>query len=193
MSGKHQTSKFKIGRGSLSGRYLHFSDHPDLRPTLTRVREAVFSMTAEYKHEMGFIDLCAGSGCMGLEAWSVGFRPVWLFDVNAQSVREIKQNAQDLSANVDAHRASAWHLERQGLPEGKWLIYADPPYKETLFHPRMLQDLAELNLIQPGSLYLAEHERDWVDQIPSGWQLMKHKKYGRAHIHQFEKIGPPNN
>lgn len=187
---KHERqSRLRIGRGSHWGRHIYFTEQTDLRPTLGRVRESVFNMVHEYANSHGFIDLCAGSGIMGFEALSVGFEPVVFLDINPLIIRDLKDNAQALKAEPNIIRGSAWHLERLGLQRQPWVLFSDPPYRETNFHQRMLTYLSELKVVAPGSLYIAE--QDWQQEDASGasFSLYKEKQYGRVRINIWKKNG----
>lgn len=190
MKGKKQNnreSRLRIGRGSHWGRSIHFTEQVDLRPTLGRVRESVFNMIHDFAESHGFIDLCSGSGIMGFEALSIGFEPVVLLDINALIIRDLKENASNLKMVPNIIQGNAWHLERLSLDQRPWVLYADPPYRETDFHKRMLTYLSDLEIIAPGSLYIAE--QDWLPEegCGSGFSLYKEKRYGRVRINIWRK------
>ncbi len=95
-----QPQKFKICRGFLKGRRFPYpapsQGHSSFTPSL--VKEAVFEILLRHinqrKHELSnyaFFDLCAGSGQMALEALSLGFRPVYISEVDAKRLRHIRE------------------------------------------------------------------------------------------------------
>jgi len=178
---KVHAARVRIGRGHLGGRYVSFRDHEDLRPTLGRVRDAIFSMIADETDTFGFIDLCAGSGVMGFEAFSMGFRPVWMLETQRQAIFDLHENSKELGAEVRLVSDSALHLTRHSPPQGAYVCFADPPYADTHFHGRMLSLLAEAPFLLPGSIYLAEHEQAEFSPV-LGWHLSKQKRYGRVVI-----------
>ena len=182
-------SRLRIGRGSHWGRHVYFTEQADLRPTLGKVRESVFNMIHDYAGNHGFIDLCSGSGIMGFEAVSVGFDPVVFLDINPLIIRDLKSNAASLEVNPHIIRGSAWHLERLGLKKRPWILFSDPPYRETNFHQRMLSYLNGLDVIAPESLYIAEQDWQEDDTSETSFSLFKEKQYGRVRINIWKKDG----
>ncbi|MDJ0836605.1 MAG: RsmD family RNA methyltransferase [Acidobacteriota bacterium] len=183
---KIPSTRVRIGRGALGGRYVTFTEAEDLRPTLGRVKDAVFSMLAELAADHGFLDLCAGTGVMGFEAFSMGFQPVWMFEPNRDIFNSLEKNRDALGANVTMFRESAFRVERLQPPAGAWVCYADPPFADTGFHKRVLEMLAGAAFFEPGSLYVAEREGGPLEAFDR-WEIVKHKKYGRIHITILEK------
>ena len=61
----------RVIAGEARGLPLH-SPAPGVRPTMDRVREAIFSSLGEEVPEARVLDLFAGSGAMGIEALSRG-------------------------------------------------------------------------------------------------------------------------
>ena len=181
-------SHLKIGRGDLRGRVIRFSEEEDLRPTLSRVREAVFSMIADYSQSHGFIDLCAGSGIMGFQACSMDFHPVVLLDTHPPVIDQLQKNAAALDVDLTISRTSAMQLERLKLPGRPYLLYGDPPFRAPKFHEKMLLKLANWPFIESGSLYLAEQEDPETPAVPDGFELVKQKRYGRISILVFRKL-----
>jgi len=186
-SAKPHSSRLRIIGGELRSRMIHFHERPELRPTLGRVREAVFNALRKDAATHGFIDLCAGSGAMGFEAWSRGFRPTLLAETDAASARELRANARALAVDAQIYQGPAQKLATLGLPAGPWVLYADPPFSDAGFHEEMMTLAAGWPFVEPGSLYLAETERAPAPLVP-GFVLIKAKRYGRAHIAFFEKL-----
>ncbi len=187
MARRSGESKIKIGRGFLGGRVIRFTEQPDLRPTLSRVREAVFSMICDYAAFHGFIDLCAGSGIMGFQACSLGFQPVVILDTHPQIVGQLQKNAETLDVSPTIARASALKLDRLGLPTRPYLIYGDPPFQTEGFHQSMLTKLDSWPFIEKGSLYIAEQEGRQAPEAVGGFDLIKQKRYGRILITLYQK------
>ncbi|CAM2008972.1 RsmD family RNA methyltransferase [Acanthopleuribacter pedis] len=189
---KGPRSRIRIHRGTLGGRFLHFYDEPDMRPTLARVREAVCSMIADDAESHGFLDLCSGSGAMAFEAFSMGFSPVYAVDVQDAVVENLQRETEALDAKIKTVRSDAFRFIRRGCEPGKYVIYGDPPYAAAgKFHPKMLRYLSEATWPETGSYYLAEQEKDAFPEAPEHLTLEKVKKYGRVFIgiYRVERAG----
>jgi len=170
----------RIGRGILGGRKIHFEATPDLRPTLSQVREAVFSMIAPNAESFGFVDACSGSGIMALEAASMGFSPVVSIEPHQPSLKRIKAHFQVMAVHALFFQQSVLAIDSFGLARQKWVFYADPPYLQSSLHSELLPILSQAAFVEPGSLYIAESEDQAPTQIPAGWTTLKRRRYGRA-------------
>ena len=103
----------------------------DVRPTGDRVREAWFSIVQYEVPEATVVDLCAGSGALGIEALSRGAAHVTFVDSNPAVLRGIERNLQLLDASPSRytlHRADAVQFVGS-LPAATFSLgFADPPY-----------------------------------------------------------------
>src|SRR3954447_22937879 len=103
----------RIIGGDAGGRRISTPSGQHTRPTTDRVREALFSSIEAWcgsLQGLRFLDLYAGSGAIGLEAWSRGAGVVTLVESDRRTARLIGQNAQGLgfsSADVVAGPVSA--------------------------------------------------------------------------------------
>ena len=108
------------------------------RPTSDRLREALFA-SAESRlrvagrvwHDVAVADLWAGSGAVGLEAWSRGAPRVLLVEKNPAAVSVMMGNVSTLEADgeVECRRADVGLVVTSEPPEGPFdVIFADPPY-----------------------------------------------------------------
>ena len=119
----------RIVGGDFGGRRLVVPRGVRVRPTADRVREAWMSILGPAVHGAAVLDLCAGSGALGLEALSRGATSVTFVD-NAQSLMALQKNIEILgvSARCRVHRGDALRFA-QGLGAGAFdIAFADPPY-----------------------------------------------------------------
>jgi 16S rRNA (guanine966-N2)-methyltransferase len=79
----------RVVAGSLRGRRISGPDNETTRPTTDKVREAVFNALGSLGVVEGarVLDLCAGSGAMGIEALSRGADHC-TFEIGRASCRE---------------------------------------------------------------------------------------------------------
>lgn len=161
---------------------MTFQPTSDLRPTLNRIREAVFSMIAHLSQSHGFIDGCAGSGIMATEASSMGFDPVWAFEPHRPTRLQIEANWSRLPVHGTLIGQSVTTIASQSLPAIPWVIYMDPPFRERQLHRSLLETLQGCDAIQTGSVYIAESEYGDPESLPAGWKTWKRRQYGRIHL-----------
>ncbi len=106
-----------------------------VRPTADRVREAWMSIVNPWLDGARVVDLCAGSGALGLEALSRGASHCDFVEQEARVLSTLRKNIADLGAGAlgVVHRASALAYVDAAMPEGAaapWdVAFADPPYQ----------------------------------------------------------------
>ena len=96
----------RIAGGTLRGRILNAPVSDLLRPTQDAVREAVFSMLAAVIRDACFLDLYAGTGAVGLEAWSRGARSILWVEQSPRSYVTQQGGDDQMSATLAALVAS---------------------------------------------------------------------------------------
>lgn len=102
-----------------------------VRPTGDRVREAWFSILQYDVPQSRVLDLCAGSGALGIEALSRGATHVTFVDSSPAALATIGANLQSLKADpatFAVQRADAVHFARGLTAHAFSLAFADPPY-----------------------------------------------------------------
>jgi 16S rRNA (guanine966-N2)-methyltransferase len=130
----------KILGGRACGRKLSVPTKPTIRPTQVLLKRRIFDSFQNLSGH-SFIDLCAGSGAMGLEAWSRGAERVYLVEMNPKVFQITKRNVDQLACEqneVSCHRedARSW-LKRFASQYAQWdqlqqqntILFLDPPYQ----------------------------------------------------------------
>jgi 16S rRNA (guanine966-N2)-methyltransferase len=174
----------RIIGGRAGGRRLTTPRGADTRPTGDRVREALFSAIEAWCGSLTglrFLDLYAGSGAVGLEAWSRGAGVVTLVEQDRRTCALIAANAANIGF-PQAHVVSApVSATLQRPPRAPYdLVFLDPPYP--LADSTVIADLTALashGWLVPGALVVVERAArgaalDW----PAGFVAARDKKYG---------------
>jgi 16S rRNA (guanine(966)-N(2))-methyltransferase RsmD len=150
----------RIIAGQAKGRRLQSPAGALSRPTGARVRQTLFDILAPRLPGCRFLDACAGSGGIGLEALSRGAARVVLVELAAAAVDSIKQNARLLAGlggdvlvlRQDARIALPALAERGQLFD---VIYLDPPYASDLYEP-LLEAVSSARLLAEDGVLVAE-------------------------------------
>lgn len=122
----------RIIAGDYSGRPLKTLKGNATRPTLDKVKEAVFSSLGGFFDGGAILDLYSGSGAIGLEALSRGMDKAYLVDKSREAVEIIKENVNTLKANDYAtvlcmkDTIALKTLKDKNVQFD--LVYLDPPY-----------------------------------------------------------------
>lgn len=155
----------------------------DTRPTLAKVRQAVFNIWQGTIEGCSWLDLCTGSGSMGAEALCRGASYVVGIEKSSRACTIIQQNWQQVAhsgQNFQVLRGDV--LQRLKSLEGKKFdrIYFDPPYSSELYQP-VLEAIAKYQLLAENGELAVEHSPDlWnVEQIP-GLAICREKIYGNT-------------
>ena len=164
--------------GSLKRSKLPVPDRPGLRPTPDRVRETLFNWLAPVIEGAQVLDLCAGSGVLGIEAISRGAAHAQLNEPDRELADLI---AASLARLKIADRVSLTRLPAErllaGKPQAFDLVFIDPPYAAGLWQAL----LALLRpWLAPGARVYLEHPLDVQAPFGSDWRVLKEAQAGRV-------------
>ncbi len=174
----------RIVAGTARGRKLETPEGLETRPTLDRVKEAIFGSLQFDVPYSRVLDLFSGSGNLGLEAASRGASHVVLNDRNAACVRIIRSNAARLGfdgvtriLNCD-FLAAIDLLSREG--ERFHLAFLDAPYREGTAQIAC-EELFRRKMILPGGTVVIEFSTDLPPHGVDGLMRIRSlKRYGRC-------------
>lgn len=171
---------------------IRLTSPPDraIRPTLDRVREALFSIIGLAIDGARFLDLYAGAGAIGLEALSRGAAHVDFLEADRDAARLIRENIQRtrLSQGARVYIVDLPQgLERFPAREPYAFIYADPPHAfadyEALFQTI---DRAGL-LAADGTLILEHGTRTPVPDDVGTYHRLRSARYGETTLSFFSQ------
>ena len=173
----------RVVGGALAGRLMLGPPDAATRPTLDRVREALFSVLARRVPGAVVLDLYAGTGALAIEALSRGARRADVVDKSRRACALVRRNLAELGL---ADRATVWTLPAERavarFPAASYdLIFLDPPWADGV-GPPVRQSLHRL--LHPDGLAVLEYEHvdsagDWEQ---GGLVVMDRRRYGRTHL-----------
>ena len=175
----------RIISGKYRGKKLKEFELSSTKPTLDRVKEAIFNLIQFDVQDAVVLDLFSGTGALGIEAISRGAKKTYLIDNNKDAIRIIKENLKGL--NVDFEVVQSDYSTFLQSPKTKFdIVLLDPPYK-TDFGIKAINMLIENNLLNENSIIIFEtsEEKD-VDLNLRGVDV-KRKKYGTVAVYKIEK------
>lgn len=177
----------RVIAGTARGKNLQALPGEDVtRPTIDRVKEAMFSSVQFLLPGARVLDLFAGSGQLGIEALSRGAQRCVFLDENREAVQVVMANckAADVFASSRVNVGEA-ALYLGACKEQFDLVLLDPPFGHGTLE-RVLPLLAPC--VAPGGVVLCESEREAV--LPSqvgGLVLAKQYRYGKIMVTRYEK------
>jgi 16S rRNA (guanine966-N2)-methyltransferase len=152
-----------------------------VRPTSDRLRETLFNVLAPRIEGARFLDLCAGSGAVGIEALSRGAVHVTFVDRSRKMCGLVESNL-DLCGvpedETEVVMAEAAEFLRRNAARGeqKWdIAFFDPPY--AIDYGPVLNAFGTGEILQEDSLLVVEHHhknelKDAYGQIRR-WRILK--------------------
>jgi 16S rRNA (guanine966-N2)-methyltransferase len=163
-----------------------------LRPSSDRLREALFNLLVQGRlgdrvRGARVLDLFAGTGALGLEAWSRGAAQVTFVDSGAAARALIRENVEKLRA-MGATRLYRRDATDLGANRGAGfdLVFLDPPYGQGLGE-RALASARAGGWLAPGAIVVWEEAAPQLP--PEGFAVLDRRRYGAAHVTVLEPTG----
>ena len=180
MTIRHKKGSIRIIGGKWRGRRLHFDIVKGLRPTKDMVRETVFNWLSPTMFDAVVLDLFAGSGALGFEALSRGAKQVLMVDQEKKVILNLKENAAKLGANAIDFLSAQMPQEFAKIAAQKFnLVFLDPPFHKGQIMP-VCEALNNSGILAKNALIYIEAEKELAiaENIPSHWEIKKHKTSG---------------
>jgi len=158
-----------------------------VRPTMDRVKAAIFSSLGDAVIGSHVLDLFAGSGALGVEALSRGAASAVFVEGDRQTAEAIEKNLAKTKLKGRVQRQNVFDFLRQRSNSEKFqIIFADPPYEkdhrgkthaETLLNNESLPQLLE-----PNGIFVLEKKP--TDALPQTklWHVLRQKTYGATEV-----------
>lgn len=166
-------NKVRVIGGTLRHRLIQFPADPLLRPTPDRVRETLFNWLGQTLDGLDCLDLFAGSGALGFEAFSRGAKRVVAVEQSRAAVAALKRNAEVLAAPLEIFAGDAARFLRDDQRTFD-LVFFDPPF-DSDYYTRLWPAL-EAHVKPHGWIYV---ESPQAFAAP-GWQILKAKRAGHV-------------
>lgn len=191
----------RIIAGIARGRHLYTPRGLQTRPTLDKVRGALFNILAEVVPGSKVLDLFAGTGALGIEALSRGAWYCLFLEKERLALEAIKRNLRTAGLEprarvlkIDVFKSLAY---LESCQTGFELVLAGPPYRvleeekdrERLF--RLFEELAGHGILHPPGIVVLEHrgksgemplrlgtlclfdQKTYGDTVLSLWHMLK--------------------
>lgn len=178
----------RIIAGSRKSRQIETLKGLSTRPTLDKVKEAVFSSLQAIMIDSVGLDLFAGSGSIGLEALSRGASSVTFIEGSKEAYQLVISNVKSLDFTLEAqiYHMDVFHALRflkakQAVYD--W-VYCDPPYGK-IDMDKVMDKLFELT--HPDSWVILEEKFEYASKHPN-FILEKSVHYGQVVINYLRRI-----
>lgn len=181
----------RITSGKIKGKTLVAPKNFKIRPSSSKVREAIFNMIGQDLKGIRVLDLFSGTGLLGIEALSRGASGAIFVDQARQACSIIVKNL-EIAGYAHLGSICKWDLTK-GLPGSmpfnkiKYdLVFMDPPYGSLLI-PGLMEDLEEKNCLSPDARVVVETaKRQDITNSGHFFSIVKTRVYGDTKIRIFK-------
>src|SRR5436190_3753715 len=183
----------RIIAGIYRGRHLKSPPSLDVRPTSDRLRETLFNILAPRINEVRFLDLCAGSGAVGIEALSRGASHATFVDKSRKICGLIEANLdlcrvpEDQTEIFNTEALEFLH-QAESRKMAAWdIVYFDPPYSYNYL--RVLEHMGSNpgKLLTETGIVIAEHyHKNQLPEDIGALHCTRTRKQGDATLSFYE-------
>ena len=165
----------------------------ELRPTPSKVREAIFDILRGELEGSSFLDLYAGSGTIGIEAASRGAGRIVFVEAVRSRARVIQENFERIGfgdrAEIHCEQAEAFLKRVSRSGEHYDIIFADPPYASGEIE-KILPLIEEYGILDAQGVIVCEHSKKKKVPERIGTLACKRQyRYGDTMLALYRKEG----
>jgi 16S rRNA (guanine966-N2)-methyltransferase len=165
-----------------------------VRPTMDRVKAAIFSSLGDAVIEARVLDLFAGSGALGIEALSRGASSVVFVEEDGQSAEIIEGNLAQTKLKGRIRQQDAFDFLRHASGAELFdIVFADPPYEKTEDGERFTEKLVAnedlSRLVDPGGIFVLEKHPGEALPDTTLWRVIRQKTYGATEVLFLSGVG----
>lgn len=178
----------RVISGTARGKKLISLEGLETRPTLDRVKEALFNILQFDIRSAKILDLFSGSGALAIEALSRGAESAILCDISSKAVNIINKNLEDTRLKNKSEVFNKDYIETLNKlkKESKKIdiVFLDPPYKTDYIY-KSIKKIIEYNLLEKNGIIVAEtDDENKIEEIRKieDIEIYDARKYGIVHI-----------
>ncbi|GAB2566442.1 16S rRNA (guanine(966)-N(2))-methyltransferase RsmD [Dyella jejuensis] len=183
---KTAPGRIRIIGGHLRNSRLNVPDLPGLRPTPERVRETLFNWLAPTIAGARALDLCAGTGALGIEALSRGAATVQFVEPDARAAAVLRDNLARLKAGGEVAGTDAVRF-LQGKAQPYDLAFLDPPFAAQLW-ATLAQRLEQDGWLAASAWIYVESPREVAPALPPNWTLHREGHAGELRFALYRRM-----
>ena len=183
----------RVIAGEYRGRVLKSPPDHKTRPTSDRLRETLFNiLSPTIDDTTRFLDLCAGTGAIGIEALSRGAAFAAFVDKSRRACALIEENLDLLKVPEEQTEVFCHTAENfvQRAQKQAWdIVFFDPPYKNNygVFLHEFDENIANL-LSEDGILIVEHHAKTTLPDLIGEMRRWRILKQGETQLSFYEKV-----
>ena len=178
----------RVISGKARGTKLSSIESLDTRPTLDRVKEALFNIIQNKIEDSIVLDLFAGSGAIGIEFISRGCKEAYFCEKSSEAAKMIEQNltktkfTESSKLLVQDYKKALKKFQTENIAFD--IIYIDPPYKADIA-VEATRLIISMGLLKQNGIIIIEtdeKERELEGLGELQVKIFDLRKYGRASL-----------
>jgi 16S rRNA (guanine(966)-N(2))-methyltransferase RsmD len=152
------------------------------------LRETLFNILAPRLAGSSFLDVCAGSGAVGIEALSRGATSATFIELSRRACTAIEENLRALGIESEIIKGdAAVALKKLASMDRRFdLIFFDPPYESALYS-RVMAMMASSDLLEPDGLLIVEHRAKLAIEECGELRALRQVKQGESRLSFFRR------
>ncbi|MFR3155859.1 MAG: 16S rRNA (guanine(966)-N(2))-methyltransferase RsmD [Christensenellales bacterium] len=190
----------RIIAGKYKAKVINSPKTEKTRPTLDRVKEAMFSILIPYTLDANVLDLFSGTGNLGLESISRGAKFAWLNDSSNIAISTIISNVELTNAKTCVKITKKDYIKclRQIQNQNMYfdIIFLDPPY-DSKFAIETLKYISEnKNILAKDGIIVYETDKNYMTKLEkkgikladefSNLECIDNRNYGNVVLNFFK-------
>ena len=178
----------RVISGSARGKKLNSLQGDLTRPTLDRVKEALFNILQFEIRDSIVLDLFSGSGALAIEALSRGAKRAIVCDNSKEAIKIINKNLQETKLLDKAQIICSDYMEALNKIANQNIkfdiIFLDPPYKTNYLENAINTIVKNELLKQDGIIVLETDDENKIENIKKieNIEIYDKRKYGIVNI-----------
>jgi 16S rRNA (guanine966-N2)-methyltransferase len=158
-----------------------------VRPTMDRVKAAIFSSLGDSVASARILDLFAGSGALGIEALSRGSSSAVFVEEDRQSAEVIERNLAKTKLKGRVRQQNVFDFLRHADgAETFQIIFADPPYETTKhgesYTAKLVTNEVLPRLLDSSGVFVLEKRPNEILTEMKLWRIVRRKTYGATEV-----------
>lgn len=181
--------KLTISSGNLKGKKIQGVDDKRTRYTPSKVKNSLFSIICSNIEIEGadFLELCAASGQIGIEAISRGAGTCTFVDISPLSIKTLKNNvnALEISNQIKIIKQDMIRFLRK-TDKRFDIVFIDTPFIESLYKKMVSALLCKNDIIHQNGLLIVETQKRFESVESKMYDLIKSHEYGTIRIDMYK-------
>lgn len=166
----------KVIGGKYKGRNIYSLEGNDVRPTLARVKEAMFNIIQYDLADKTVLDLFSGSGALGIEAFSRGAKKVVFVEAFRLGIEMLANNLRFVTEEKEILCCDAVRGVERVRGQKFDFVFMDPPYSYDT--TELFKAISEKDIMSEDATIVYEHAKANEFKLPDGLIEKDVRHYG---------------